>query len=111
MFGTVKVISNFLHMVSCKRTTHSWYRQIGIVFFLTYYTLTFLFQFLTVGSMYASITIFLKQTFGKMLEVGGYNATLTLIVESFFDYLYLSMVVMALVISLTTTVDRGVAIF
>jgi len=26
MFGTVKVISNFIHMLSCRRTKHSWYR-------------------------------------------------------------------------------------
>ena len=61
--------------------------------------------------MYASITIFLKQTFGLLLEVGGYNATLTMLVESFFDYFYISMVIMALIISLTTTVDRGSSIF
>ena len=60
LFGTVKVISNFVHMLSCRRTKHSWYRQIMMFFFLTYYTIVFLFQFFTVGSMYASITIFLK---------------------------------------------------
>ena len=64
LFGTVKVISSFVHMVSCNRTKHSWYRQLMMVFFLGYYILTFLFQFFTVGSMYASITIFLKQEVG-----------------------------------------------
>ena len=34
-----------------------------------------------------------------------------MLVESFFDYFYISMVIMALIISLTTTVDRGVSIF
>lgn len=32
-------------------------------FFLIYYTVNFLFQFFTMGSMYASITIFLQQEF------------------------------------------------
>jgi hypothetical protein len=32
-------------------------------------------------------------------------------VESFFDYFYVSLVIMALIISLTTTVDRGIGIF
>jgi chitin synthase len=43
MFGTVKVISNFVHMVSCKRTKHSWYRSVMMTVFLIYYTTTFLF--------------------------------------------------------------------
>jgi chitin synthase len=60
MFGTVKVISNFVHMLSCRRTKHSCCRQFMMFFFLIYYITTFLFQFFTVGSMYASITIFLK---------------------------------------------------
>jgi chitin synthase len=60
-FGTMKVISNFVNMISCNRTKHSWYRQIMMTFFLIYNLLTFLSQFFTVGSMYASITIFLKQ--------------------------------------------------
>lgn len=34
-----------------------------------------------------------------------------MIIESFFDYFYISLVIMALIISLTTTVDRGVGIF
>ncbi len=71
MFGTVKVISNAPHMLSCRRTKHRICRQFLMFFFLLYYTLTFLFQFFTVGSMYASITIFLKQTFGMLLEQGG----------------------------------------
>ena len=71
LFGTVKVISNFVHMMSCKRTKHSWYRQTMMLFFLSYYTIVFLFQFFTVGSMYASITIFLKQSFGQILADAG----------------------------------------
>ena len=42
-----------------------------MLFFLSYYTIVFLFQFFTVGSMYASITIFLKQSFGQILADAG----------------------------------------
>lgn len=41
-FGTTKVFSHFVDMVSCSRTKHSVGRQIGMVFFLIYYILTFL---------------------------------------------------------------------
>lgn len=71
MFGTVKVISNAVDILSCRRTKHSWYRQALMVVFLMYYTTTFLFQFFTVGSMYASITIFLKQTFAAVIAHSG----------------------------------------
>ena len=33
------------------------------------------------------------------------------LIQSFFDYLYISLVIMTLIISLTTTVDRGESIF
>lgn len=36
LFGSMKVIQNFVHMVSCNRTKHPWYRQIGMVLFLIY---------------------------------------------------------------------------
>jgi hypothetical protein len=72
---------------------------------------TFLLQFFTVGSMYASITIFLKQSFSVILAQSGATEMQEKIINSFFDYFYVSLVIMALIISLTTTVDRGVAIF
>jgi chitin synthase len=34
-----------------------------------------------------------------------------MIVESVFDYFYIALVIMTLIISLTTTVDRGISIF
>lgn len=68
-------------------------------------------QFFTVGSMYASITIFLKETFSKVLEMEQVDDFYIGLVTSFFDYFYVSLVIMTLIISLTTTVDRGVAIF
>lgn len=34
-----------------------------------------------------------------------------MLVESFFDYFYIFLIMMALIISLTTTVDRGIGIF
>lgn len=61
--------------------------------------------------MYASITIFLKQTFGKLLETAGAEVFQVELIESFFDYFYIFLIMMALIISLTTTVDRGIGIF
>lgn len=61
--------------------------------------------------MYASITIFLKQTFSVLLESESSPEWLVTLVETFFDYFYISLVMMAIIISLTTTVDRGKGIF
>ena len=71
MFGTMKVISNVVHMVSCRRTKHSIVRQVLMFFYMVYYIVIFLFSYLTVGAMYTSITLFLSQTFGKLLEAEG----------------------------------------
>ena len=60
LFGTFKVIANFINMVSCGRTKHPIVRQFLMFLFMIYFTLNFLFQFFTVGSLYASITIFLE---------------------------------------------------
>jgi VanZ family protein len=61
--------------------------------------------------MYASITIFLKQSFGNMLEKSGVDENYVMIIETFFDYFYIGLVLMTIIISLTTTVDRGIGIF
>ena len=68
MFGTMKVIQNVVPMVSCRRTKHSLLRQIFMFFYMIYYIIIFIFSYLTVGAMYTSITLFLSQTFGKLLE-------------------------------------------
>ena len=36
MFGTSKVLGNFVNMVSCNRAKHGCFRKFGILIFLTY---------------------------------------------------------------------------
>ncbi len=87
-------------------------------FFMLYYIANFLFQFFTVGSMYASITIFLKQEFTSIMTTtydaeGSFlnNLFSSSFITDFFDYMYIALIVMAIIISLTTPVDRGIAYF
>lgn len=46
-----------------------------------------------------------------MLEKSGAKEEVVMIVDTFFDYFYVSLVMMTIIISLTTTVDRGIGIF
>ena len=84
-----------------------------MVIFMIYYMITFLFQFFTVGAMYASVTIFLKQQLGTTIESASYNGNhlYLLLINGFFDYFYIGLICMALIMSLTTPVDRGVIYF
>ena len=68
LFGTAKVISNFVNMVSCTRTTHHWCRQLMMFLFMTYTTILYFFQFFIVGAMFASIYVFFTEVFA--LTVG-----------------------------------------
>ena len=36
MFGTAKVLGNFVNMISCKRTNHGCIRKVGMLIFLIY---------------------------------------------------------------------------
>ena len=66
MFGTSKVIANFVNMVSCKRTKHGCFRKIGILTFLIYQTSLFVLQFFIVGAMFAAIYAFFNQVFASI---------------------------------------------
>jgi hypothetical protein len=87
-------------------------------FFLIYYITTFLLQFFTVGAMYASITIFLKQQIGALLTQSNTNSDTIVgriiesgFIDAFFNFFYIAMIVMAIIVSLTTPVDRGIGYF
>jgi len=43
LFGTMKVIGNITHMLSCNRTKHPWYKQLLMLLFMIYYISSFLF--------------------------------------------------------------------
>ena len=58
MFGTSKVLANFVNMVSCRRTKHGFFRKLGILVFLLYQTTLFMLQTFIVGAMFAAIYAF-----------------------------------------------------
>ena len=57
-FGTKKVISNVVNMLSCKRTHHGWWSKTLLGFYMFYMTSLFALQFFIVGAMFASIYAF-----------------------------------------------------
>lgn len=61
LFGTIKVLKNFANMIDCTRTKHKWYEKLLMTFYMIYSLISFIFQFFIIGSMYASVSIFLKQ--------------------------------------------------
>lgn len=58
MFGTAKVLENFINMTSCKRTKHGLCRKLGILIFMLYLSTLFVLQFFIVGAMFAAIYAF-----------------------------------------------------
>ena len=67
-FGTKKVLSNFVNMVSCKRTKHGCCNKVMMTFFMIYMTVTYLLQFFIVGAMFASIYAFFDQVFSTVFD-------------------------------------------
>ena len=68
LFGTSKVIANFVNMTSCRRTKHNCCRQFGMLIFMTYTSTLFVFQFFIVGAMFASIYVFYNEIFSSMFD-------------------------------------------
>ena len=58
MFGTAKVLGNFVNMISCKRTNHGFIRKMGMLLFLIYQSTLFMLQTFIVGAMFAAIYAF-----------------------------------------------------
>ena len=67
IFGTSKVLSNFLEMISCRRTKHGFIHKTGILIFLIYLASFFILQFFVVGAMFAAIYAFINQVFASNL--------------------------------------------
>lgn len=60
--------------------------------------------------MYASISTFLKTKVAALIENSVGPTTMTLITSGF-DYLYMGLILMTIIVSLTTPVDRGAIYF
>ena len=109
MFGTAKVLGNFVNMVSCKRTKHGCCRKIGILIFLLYQATLFLLQTFIVGAMFAAIYAFFDQVFASIFATNEqfqklyYGGTLM----NCFVYTYIMLLAMCLIISLALPLDRA----
>ena len=109
MFGTSKVLGNFVEMVSCKRTKHGICRKLGIFVFLLYLSTLFLLQFFIVGAMFAAIYAFFNQVFASIFATNAqlnklyYNGVLI----NTFVYVYIMLLAMCLILSLALPLDRA----
>jgi len=68
MFGTAKVIKNFVNMISCRRTSHGCCRGMCMTVFMLYTSTLFMLQFFIVGAMFAATYAFYNQVFASLLE-------------------------------------------
>ena len=68
MFGTTKVISNFVNMTSCRRTNHSCPRQCAMCVFMLYTSTLFALQFFIVGAMFAATYAFYDQLLASLFS-------------------------------------------
>lgn len=68
LFGTAKVISNFVNMISCSRNDHPFLRQVMMVLFMSFLTVLFIFQFLIIGATVASVLVFLASVLDIIIK-------------------------------------------
>ena len=109
MFGTSKVIANFINMVSCKRTKHGCLRKLGILIFLIYQISLFALQFFIVGAMFAAIYAFFNQVFASIFAQNANFQKLYTdgILLHAFVYIYIMLLAMCLILALALPLDRA----
>lgn len=108
-FGTKKVISNLVNMVSCSRTKHGVLRKMLLTVFMGYMVITFMLQFFIVGAMFAAIysfwdIIFMTIFEGRWALSELYQSGLFSLI---FSYIYLMLLSMSLILSLALPLDKA----
>jgi len=112
-FGTKKVISNFVNMISCKRTKHGCCDKFLMSIFMFYTTSLFTLQFFIVGAMFASVYAFYDQVFATVFS-GNWalkQAYQSGLFTMLFAYFYIFLIVMVLILSLALPLERAKAWF
>ena len=66
MFGTTKVIANFINMISCRRTKHGLCQKLFMLLFMCYQSTLFALQFFIVGALFAATYAFFDQVFASL---------------------------------------------
>ena len=72
MFGTKKVISNCVNMISCQRTKHGCYSKCMMLVFMIYQITLFTLQWFLVGAMFQAIYAFFSEAF-KVVTDGNWT--------------------------------------
>lgn len=109
MFGTTKVLSNFVNMISCRRTTHGLWSQSLMLVFMIYQTSLFALQFFLVGALFAATYAFFDQLIASLFAQNPQFANLynngTLM--TIYVYVYILLLCMCLIVSLAMPLDKA----
>jgi chitin synthase len=105
LFGTYKVLLNFFNMIGCN-TSHSFGRKLMIFVFMIYLFTTFLLQLFMVGSLFATIAIFVKQIMFWLNNTHGYDLPSAIIYKAF-TWGYGLMLILTIFVSIALPIDRA----
>ena len=122
LFAAFRVIQNCQNMTRCKRTKHSMCRQALMFVYMLYFITMQVLTFFLLGSFFVSIKLFFKNYFKQITDketfkINNYdmwyffNGDGSLTFVSIFSYLYIGMLVVSLLGSITMPVDRAIYYF
>ena len=115
LFGTLYVIENSCNIVCCCRAKHNVCQKTGLFLFLIYYLLTFIFFIFSLGWMYCLLNVFLETQVNHALssssieffqQLGYYK-----ILSQIFEYGFIFIILMTIIVSLTAPVERSLCLF
>lgn len=113
-YATLKVLQNFKIIISCRRTIHPWYRKAMMAVFLVYYAVSFLLSYFGIASIYVVISIFINQHLTQLIVKEYENKEHTFvsiftqgIVNDFFDYVYMGLVLLTILIALAAPLSKA----
>lgn len=119
LFAAFRVVSNCQNMTRCRRTKHSVCRQIMMFIYMLYFITMQILTFFLLGSFFVSIKLFFKNYFKQLTDKQTFknnnydlwyffNGDGSLSFVNIFSYLYMGMLVITLLVSITMPVDRAI---
>lgn len=118
LFAAFRVISNLWNMVNCSRTKHGCIRQLGMSIYMVYFVVMQILSFFMVGSYYVGVKLFYVDYFRQLTDKSTFavnnpdlwqffNGTGAFSFATIFSWAYLGILVITVLISLGTPIDRA----
>lgn len=101
LFGTIKVIKSFWNLMDCNRTNHSLFSRLGMFLYWMYQVWTIFLSFMSVGSIYMFMSIFVSQHLSEVVHANY---------EYLFQYLYLILILLTIIVSFGGVLDHSLFI-